>query len=222
MELVNENASALLKARKNDDGKLPKQDDNAPVKCNGSECDLLEIGTLVRPALDYPRNIEGGRLHGRFREGDRRYALKASKIVDVLTLPNQPIRYVVEGFTKNTFSKAELLPYVAPTHPPKLTNELYIVEEILDRQKVGGLVNYQVKWKNHSEPSWTGGAGLKRDVPELLRLFDKKYKLLHAADEVVKEKVAKTVTKTVKAVKETPVTSRVGRLVKPSFKKIGL
>jgi transposase InsO family protein len=227
LELVNENAKALLKARKNDDGEHPKQDDTAPVKCNGNECDLLEIGTMVRPALDYPRNIEGGRLHGRFREGDRRYALVPSKITDVLTFPNQPIRYVVEGYPKNTFSKAELLLYVAPAHPPKLTNEQFIVEEILDKEKVGGLVNYKVKWKGHEVPEWTGGANLKKDVAELVRIFEKKYKLIHATDPIaekqVKEKVLKPVKeKPVVAVKEkvveAPKADRLRRLPKPTFK----
>ena len=77
-----------------------------------TECDLIEIGSMVRYALDYPVDIKGKRQYGSFRTGDIRWS-KPKKVENILMLPNQPIRYVVEGVKNNTFSKFQLKPYTA-------------------------------------------------------------------------------------------------------------
>ena len=53
LELVNQHAKATKKPL--------TESDNADVKCDGTECDLLEEGALVRVKLDYPRDIKGNR-----------------------------------------------------------------------------------------------------------------------------------------------------------------
>ena len=70
--------------------------------CKGYECKLLDVGTLVRVALDYP--ISGALQKGKhqkvgfgFRTGDIRWSIKGYKIKNILLHPGQPVRYVVEG-----------------------------------------------------------------------------------------------------------------------------
>ena len=171
IKLVNENAKLTKKP-------LPKQDDSADVKCNGQECELLEIGQLVRPALDYPESIDGKRLHGSFRTGDRRYALKPSKIENILMYPNQPIRYVVEGYTQNTFSKAELLPFTSNKAKLKMTNNLFVVEKLLERKKIKGIVHFLVKWEGYTKKdnTYEPRSELMKTCPELVKDFEKNNK----------------------------------------------
>ena len=168
ISLVNQHAKETKKP-------LPKQDDSADVKCNGQECELLEIGSLVRPALDYPQDINGKRLHGTFRTGDRRYSLKPSKIENILMYPNQPIRYVVEGYTHNTFSKAELLPYTSNKAKLKMTNNMFVVEKLLERTKIKGIIHFLVKWEGYTKKdnTYEPRSELMKTCPELVKQFEK-------------------------------------------------
>ena len=141
---------------------LPPQDNSADVKCRGSECDIYEVGTKVRIALDFPTDVKGEKLHGKFRAGDRRFSLKPYSISNVLMFPNQPIRYVIDGVPNNTFSKAELLPYVAPV-TNQLTHQKYVFEKIIGKKKERGLLFYQVKWKDYDDPTWVAKTSLVKD-----------------------------------------------------------
>ena len=169
IHLVNENAKKTKKT-------LPKQDDSADVKCNGQECELLEIGQLVRPALNVPESIEGKRLHGTFRTGDRRYSLKPHKIQNILMFPNQPIRYIVEGYTQNTFSKAELLPYTSNKVKLKMTDNLFVVEKLLERKNIKGIVHFLVKWEGYTKKdnTYEPRSELMKTCPDLVKEFEKK------------------------------------------------
>jgi len=171
IKLVNENAKLTKKP-------LPKQDDSADVKCNGQECELLEIGSLVRPALNVPESIDGKRLHGSFRTGDRRYALKPSKIENILMYPNQPIRYIVEGYEHNSFSKAELLPYTSNKAKLKMTNNLFVVEKLLERKKIKGIVHFLVKWEGYTKKdnTYEPRSELMKTCPDLVKDFEKNNK----------------------------------------------
>ena len=78
-------------------------------KCIGSECDLLNVGDMVRYKMDYPTDFKGKRLSGNnFRVGDVKYSLKPKKIVKVLLAPDMPVRYGLEGITNYSFSKNQL------------------------------------------------------------------------------------------------------------------
>ena len=160
IEAVNDNAKKTKPI-------LPKQDDNADVKCNGTECDILEVGTKVRIALDYPVGASGERLHGKFRAGDRRFSLKPYAIENVLMYPNQPIRYVIDGVKNNTFSKAELLPYVAPKSK-QLTNERFLIDKIVKKKKEKNQIYYLVKWKGYDDTynTWEAKKKLLGEVGE--------------------------------------------------------
>ena len=153
---------------------LPKQDDSADFKCNGSECDTLGVGQQVRVALDYPTDVNGTRIHGKFRAGDRRFSLKPYVIENVLMFPNQPIRYVVAGIKNNTFSKAELLPFVGPKSN-QLTQGKFVIENIIGKKKENGYAFYQIKWKDHEEPSWVQKKSLVEDgLQKYVAAYDRK------------------------------------------------
>ena len=171
INLVNDNARKTKKTPE-------KQDDAADVKCKGDECDILEVGALVRVALDHPSDIEGFRLFGNFRVGDYRFSLKPHKIENVLMYPNQPIRYVVEGYKNNTFSKAELLPFTKSLTPMKLTNNKFLVEKIVKREKDKNKIMYYVKWQGYDDKdnTWEPRTKLMLDVPGMVRDFDKRNK----------------------------------------------
>ena len=122
----------------------------------------MEVGTKVRVVLDYPSDVHGNRLHGKFRAGDRRFSLKPHVVENVLMFPNQPIRYVIDGIQNNTFSKAELLPYSAPKNN-RLTNDKWIFESIQGKKKEKGLVFYLIKWKGYKQPTWEAKTNLVKD-----------------------------------------------------------
>jgi hypothetical protein len=48
-----------------------------PIRCSGTSCHLLSIGTIVRTKLDNISDlVTGKRLHGKFRIGDVRWTKK--------------------------------------------------------------------------------------------------------------------------------------------------
>jgi hypothetical protein len=118
----------------------------------------------VRIALDYPTDVNGKRIYGRFRAGDRRFSLKPYIIENVLTFPNQPIRYVIQGVKNNTFSKAELLPYIAPK-TKQLSDGKFVIEKIIDQKKVGNRIFYLVKWEGYDDDqnTWESRTELIKD-----------------------------------------------------------
>jgi hypothetical protein len=103
--------------------KKPKKGEKpSKKKVDDSECDIYDIGTLVRVMLEVPMDVEGNKLtakNSEFRAGERRWSLKPYKVSNVIVNPRQTIRYAVEPVSastkarnKNTFSKGQLLPYV--------------------------------------------------------------------------------------------------------------
>lgn len=70
---------------------------------------VLEVGTMVHIPLEQPKDMDGNRLHGKFRHGDQRYERQLRKIERVLMYPNQPVRYMVEGIKNASYLSSELL-----------------------------------------------------------------------------------------------------------------
>ena len=58
------------------------------MKCEGDECNILNIGDVVRYKLNYPIDFKGNRLIGNFRMGDVKWSLKPTKITKVILLPD--------------------------------------------------------------------------------------------------------------------------------------
>ena len=72
---------------------------------------------------------------------------------------------------------------IEPKTPPrsgvrkkKKPVETYIIEKIVDKKTLKGKVYYLVKWKGYSKSSntWEPQNNLKKDVPDLIKGFNKK------------------------------------------------
>lgn len=72
----------------------------------------LEEGTVVHVRLQAPKDHlrdTNNRLHGGFRNGDVRWDQKPTEVINVVIVPNQPIRYLVKGIPQTSFLRKELL-----------------------------------------------------------------------------------------------------------------
>lgn len=141
------------------------------VLCKEKECDVIPLGTLVRVALDYPVGYtKENRVDSKFREGDIRWSLRPAKIENILMYPNQPIRYVVEGYKNNTFSKQQLQVYKEGKKVEALRVRAVPVK-ILDKKKMDGLLHYLVEWANGKE-TWVPRKRFAREMPEMARAYE--------------------------------------------------
>lgn len=82
---------------------------------------LLEVGTRVHVRLQQPVDhfVDDKKqlLHGGFRHGDLRWEKQTTEISNVITVPNQPVRYMVKKYKNVSFIRKELL--VAEEQQPK-------------------------------------------------------------------------------------------------------
>ena len=73
--------------------------------CEGNSCNVLQQNTQVLAPLDEPRDIEGKKLHGKFRSADIKYDTKIRTIQEIILRPNSPVMYILNGdntpYTKN-------------------------------------------------------------------------------------------------------------------------
>lgn len=66
--------------------------------CQGSACKILDVGTKVYVALEYPINpATGKKLHGHFRKSDIRFHPKVRTIKEILIKPESPVMYLLDG-----------------------------------------------------------------------------------------------------------------------------
>lgn len=164
--------------------KVVKQEDTFP--CQGDSCNLLEQGTKVRVALDAPREfLTGKRLTGNFRETDIRYDLTPRTITSTLIKARQPPLYILDNdnsiaYTKNQLQvipKNEQKPSSDKIQPVKGKN-VYLVDKIIDKKKEHGRIYYYVKWLGYDDSynTWELGTKLKKDVPNLVKEYEKSIK----------------------------------------------
>ncbi len=160
-------------------------------ECEGDSCNLLDIGTKVRPILDKPIDyVTGKRVHGKFRGADIKWDPEVRIIKNILLLPDQPPLYQLNdkndidkidqtvAYTKNQLQvvpKDEEAPHpsVIRGHP-----DTYVVQKILDKKKFNGRIYYKVKWKGYpeSEATWEPRTRLIEDVPILVKEFENRLK----------------------------------------------
>lgn len=177
---------------KNMNAKTRKKQIRTPddeYKCAGDACTLLSEGMSVRVALDAPIDVASGKkLHGKFRDSDIRYEIKPKKIAQVIIQPNQPPLYLVDDGNGKTdhrqaYTKSQLLPVSANEKPAqekdirpikKDGQDLYIIEKILDRKKVGNKIMFVVKWKGFKDTTLEPRTTLIHDVPDLVEEFEKR------------------------------------------------
>jgi len=136
---------------KNKNKKLVKKKENLKFQCSGDACDLIPQGTMVRVALDVPRNVyDMKKLHGRFRATDIRWDPKPRIVMGTLVQPGNPPLYLLDdgkggtdyqvAYTKNQLQiipKNEQKPKESDILPIKEDDvEKWHVEKILGRKKL--------------------------------------------------------------------------------------
>ena len=146
-------------------------------RCMGNDCDILPPGTRVRVALDYPQTAVGNeRLIGKFRVGDIRWSKQIMRVVMFFLRPNQPVLYRLSGkpntvaYTRNQLQVVDGGKEQVP--------DTYEIEKLVERKKINNKIHYLVKWKHFksSTNTWEPRGQLIKDVPDLVKSFEKKIK----------------------------------------------
>ena len=151
--------------------------------CAGDACDVLPQGTKVRVALDAPIDVVNGkRLHGRFRDTDIKWEIKPKTITHTIIQANQPTMYLVDNDHGQAYTKSQLLPVQAneqnasssDIRPIKGKNNkrLYIIDKIINKNTIKGLVHYEVKWKGFKDTTWEPRKILIKDSPESIKEYE--------------------------------------------------
>lgn len=141
------------------------------IKCTGQSCVLLEKGTKVRVAADYPQNpVTGKKLHGKFRKTDLKYETTIRTITRVILQPGQPPMYAISGKGNNQkgkyknletenlgawYTREQLKPVkeseqhkLSSDKPKKETAKKWEVLDVLKKTTdKNGKVFYIIKWK---------------------------------------------------------------------------
>ena len=156
--------------------------------CEGDACNLLAIGTKVRPILDKPIDyVSGKRVHGKFRGADIKWDPEVRIIKNILLLPDQPPLYQLNdkndidkidqsvAYTKN---QLQVVPEDEEAPDPIVIRgepKTFVVQKILDKKKVNGKIYYKVKWKGYpeSEATWEPRSQLIEDVPLIVREYER-------------------------------------------------
>eukprot|EP01132_Coremiostelium_polycephalum_P008572 gene8571-10545_t len=167
--------------------KKAKEFSKHPV-CEGDSCQVLNEGTKVRVKLDEPIDmVNEKRLYGKFRATDIRWNPEVREIKQLVIKPGYPPIYLLNKgedtdtipYTKNQLqivSKKEQLP------DPRVVRgkpKEFIVESIVGKDVIDGLVHYLVKWKGYrsSENTWEPRKLLILDVPDIVKQFELKFEV---------------------------------------------
>lgn len=146
---------------------------------------LLPEGTRVRVKLDVPTDIFGARLGGNKRSGDIKFGRTIHTITQIELIPNMPPFYKIDNDDTVRYTREQLLPIDEELlrKPPikkvriiegSETITKFVVEKILDRRKEPNrTISYLVKYKGYKKPEWNTRANLMKDVPELVKDFER-------------------------------------------------
>lgn len=139
---------------------------------------MIPLGTRVRVMLDEPRDIEGSKLIGKFRDTDHRWTTQIYKVIGYVLDPHQPILYKVDKPLKAhervayTSKQLQIVddqeddpdPMVIRGQPGQ-----YVVKKLLDKRKYKGKTQYLVHWKGYNKDSdhtWEDASKLPKDMIE--------------------------------------------------------
>ena len=78
------------------------------LRSKGRSCKVLKYRTQVRVALDYPNDIKGKRLYGKFRKSDMRWERTPRKITKIVLKSGQPPLYKVSGIGNVLYTRGQL------------------------------------------------------------------------------------------------------------------
>lgn len=166
-------------------------DPNAKILCSGDACDIIEQGTKVRAMLDAPVNAyDGKKLHGKFRETDIRFAIKPRTVMKSLVVPGKTPMYLLDDSSGNTdhsvaYTKNQLqiIPanekkpdsrYIVGTKSKGVTR--WTVDKLISRQTKNNRVYFSVKYVGFKAPEEVLRSDLMKDVPEMVKQFEKEEK----------------------------------------------
>jgi transposase InsO family protein len=169
----------------NDSIVIPNNKKSSSPVCDGESCELLEIGTKVRRALDMPINVhDEKRMYGKFRASDIRWHPEVRTVTNIILNADQPPMYQLDdgkGGTDRrvayTRQQLQIITNDEQLPPPSVIRgkpKTFKVEKILDKKKMKGKIYYLVKWLGYpdSENTWEPATSLREDVPELVANFD--------------------------------------------------
>ena len=147
-----------------------KIDDEKPIVLDGP---LLDVGDIVRIALDRPVDIVTGKtIDSKFRAGDPKFSIETYEIENIRLSGYNPPLYAIKGKTA-MYTIGQLLPVNASNLPPDNTQSKFVVDKIVGKKKIKNKIHYQIKWKDHNELTWEPLANLKIDVPDLVKEYEK-------------------------------------------------
>jgi hypothetical protein len=154
---------------------VPKADE--PERVNEKTKEIIPEGTKVRVKLDAPQDyVDGKRLNGNFRAGDLRYDPKIKVITQFYLNPGQPPMYQLDGDGKVAYSFEQLqIVKENEVQPPIKEGGEEFAQEIKDKRKENGVIEYLVKWER-SKDTWETRKNLIKQIPDMVKEFEKKLK----------------------------------------------
>ena len=123
----------------------------------------IPVGTPVRIRLVWDRNEKRG----------ENWSKEVYRVVRRVS-PRSPHRaphYVFEGL-KGIYYRNDLQPVVEPTTLVR-AEVRYEVSKLLKNRTENGKIEYLVLWKGYKEPTWEPRAQLTKDVPKMVKAFEK-------------------------------------------------
>ena len=108
---------------------------------NVKSMNKYNVGDIVMRPLEKAESINGEKLFGGFRSGDRRFDLTPRKITKVF-LYNNNFRYKLDGFPDVSYAEAEL-------KKSQEKQEKWEVKKIIDKRIVNKKVQYKIWWKGY-------------------------------------------------------------------------
>ena len=145
--------------------------------------DLIPIGTRVRTQLERPIDtVRGNLLPGKFRATDIKWSRDIERVEQILLSPNMPPLYLISGDDKLVARTKNQLQIVKKNEKaPDIKYirgdaDTAIIQEIIDKRKIGNKLEYLVKYKGYDEThnAWLNLKDLNRtaDLKQMRREYD--------------------------------------------------
>jgi hypothetical protein len=190
IDKINEKVIEISEAREEKEKQLKSKSTDESITFNPkNKINMLKEGDEVRVSLDSPIDVNGNKLHGKFRSSDIRWNPKVRIIERVLLTPGQPIMYMLDGkngeddigdvaYTYNQLQKVWPQERVEAIPLIPVEEDRREVKEIIDRGVDEDNVTWYLVWwlgQTRKNATWQTKESLVEDLglPYLNRI-DKK------------------------------------------------
>ena len=161
----------------------------APFRCKGDSCNILEVGTKVRVILEVPQEfINKKRLTGKFRVGDSRFENKIRHITQIFMRPDSPPMYKVDEIDV-AYTKNQLQVVKANETAPKVVKKYSTTEEIenqdddteediikiISKKKINNRIHYRILWSDKKKTD-VARTELIKYIPDMITEYEEKIK----------------------------------------------